>query len=406
MPNPASGVNKFVSIKEEASYGVAPGAASAQLLRRTSSTIDLTKEVYESNEIRTDYQDADYRHGVKRVAGAIAGEISPKTYSQIFQAMLKRDFTSLTAITGVSLTIAGAGPFTVTRASGSFFTDGFKAGHVIRLTAGGLNAANISRNLFVVDLTATIATVIPLNISNGINMVAEGPIAGCTVTMTGKQTFIPITGHTDKSFSVEHWYSDLVQNELFTGIKFDKAAITLPPTGIATVTFDAMGKTVINNSTRYYTTPTAVTTTTAVAAVNGVLRVGGVTVANITGFTMEIDPTFSGDPVVGQDSVPFLFPGKVKVSGQLTAYFDSVALRDQFVNETEVEIMVALTSDNSNTSDFVTIVLPRVKTGGANKNDTDGGLVQTLPFKALIQNAGGAGTKWEQTTILMQDSAA
>ena len=193
---------------------------------------------------------------------------------------------------------------------------------------------------------------------------------------------------------------------MFTGIKFDKAAITLPPTGIATVTFDAMGKTVINNSTRYYTTPTAVTTTTAVAAVNGVLRVGGVTVANITGFTMEIDPTFSGDPVVGQDSVPFLFPGKVKVSGQLTAYFDSIALRDQFVNETEVEIMVALTSDNSNTSDFVTIVLPRVKTGGANKNDTDGGLVQTLPFKALIQNAGGAGTKWEQTTILMQDSAA
>lgn len=408
MGNPASGVNKFVSYKVEASYGVAPGASGAQLLRRTGSTLDLTKDVYESAEIRTDYQDADYRHGVRRTAGTISGELSPKTYSDFFASILKRDFTSLTAVTGVSVTIAGAGPFTVTRASGSYLTDGFKVGHVVRLSVGALNAANISRNLLIVDLTATVATVLPLNISNGVNMVAEGPITGTTITLIGKQTFIPVSGHTDKSFSIEHWFADTVptMSEVFTGTKFSKASLALPPTGIATVAFDAMGKDIVPSATRYFTSPTAVTTTTSVAAVNGVLRVGGVTVASITGLTLDIAPGYTGDPVVGQNSIPFLFAGKVKVTGQITAYFDSPTLRDQFLNETEAEIIAAFTSDNTNTSEFVVLTMSRVKTGGASKDDKDGGIIQTLPFKALINNAGGTGTKYEQTTITMQDSAA
>ena len=410
MGNPASGVFKAVSYKVETTFGVAAGAAGAQLLRRTSSTIDLSKDVYESAEIRTDFQDADYRHGVRKVAGAIGGELSPKTYSDFFAAMVKRDFTALTAITAVGLTISGAGPtYTVVRTAGSWLTDNFKMGHVVRFTVGALGAGNLNRNVLIVDVVnATTLTVIPLNGSNGIAMNAEGPITGCTVTMVGKQTFIPITGHTDKSFSIEHWFSDVTPtaNELFLGCKIDKGALSLPPTGIATVNFDIMGKDITPSTARYFTTPTAVTTTTSVAAVNGVMRVGGVTVASITGLTIEIDPTFTGDAVVGQNVIPFLFAGKVKVTGQMTAYFDSTALRDQFINETEAEVIVALTSDNSNTSEFIVLTMSRVKTGGASKDDKDGGLIQTLPFKALLNNAGGAGTKNEQTTIMIQDSAA
>ena len=80
MPQ-ASGIFKQVAIKRELVYGTAPAASGAQLLRRAQSTIDLTKETYQSGEIRPDMQVADFRHGVRNVAGSIAGELSPGTFA-------------------------------------------------------------------------------------------------------------------------------------------------------------------------------------------------------------------------------------------------------------------------------------------------------------------------------------
>jgi hypothetical protein len=50
--------------------------------------------------------------------------------------------------------------------------------------------------------------------------------------------------------------------------------------------------------------------------------------------------------------------------------------------------------------------MPRVKMGGAGKNDGQGGLVQTMPFQMLKNLVGGAGTSTEATTLSIQDSAA
>lgn len=408
----AAGLFKQLAYKVESSFGVAPGQASGQLLRRVQSTIDLTKEAYAANEKRPDLQMADYRHGVRRVAGQIAGELSPKTYSDLFGVLLKRDFAAVTPITGLAITIAGAGPtYTVTRGAGDFLAGGVKVGDVIRLSAGTFNAANANKNLLVTDLTATVATVIVLN---GSALVAEGPIASSTVTVVGKKTFIPTSGHTDKSIAFEHWYSDLSESELFLGNKLSKATLSLPPSGLATVAFDVMGQDLastvkrgnVAQNVQYFTTPTAVTTTGALAAVNGILRVNGSTIATVTGLTVELMTNYTGDPVVGANTVPQLFTGRSLVQGQFTAYFDDVTLRNTFVNETEIDLIGAFTSDNSAAADFITCVLPRIKVGSANKDDGDGGLVQTFSFQALLNTAGGTGVKTERTTFSMQDSQA
>lgn len=402
MPQ-ATGIFKQVAIKRESTYGTIPAAASAQLLRRVQSTIDLSKDTYASNEIRPDMQIADYRHGVRRVKGSIQGELSPKTYSDPLSAMLKRDFTAGASVAGASITIAGSGPYTLTRASGSYLTDGFKIGDVIRLSVGTFNAANSNKNLLVTGLTATVATVVTLN---GSPMVAEGPIASATVAVQGKKTWIPATGHTDVSYSIEHWYGDIAQSEVFSGIKFDKAAISLPPTGMATVQFDVLGQGITTAATRYFTSPTAVTSTGVVAAVNGVLFVNGTAQTVVTGLTLNIDPVFSGDPVVGANVVPNLFSGPVSVTGQFTAYFTDATLRDLFVNETESSLVVALTTDNTATADVLSFVLPRIKVGGQQKSDGSGGIVQTFPFQALYNVNGGAGASSEQTTLSIQDTQA
>lgn len=404
MPN-ATGLFKQVSIKRNAgAYGAAAGTSGFQLLRRTSSTLDLNKDTYASNELRPDMQDADFRHGVRRVAGNISGELSPGTYADIFAGMMKREFTAGVSVASLSITIAGTGPtYTVTRSAGSWLTDGLKLFDVFRLTAGTFNAANLNNNLMVVALTATIATVVVLNSSA---LVAEGPIASATAAVQGKKTYIPTSGHTDVDWNVEHWYSDIAQSELFTGVKFSKADINLPPTGMATVAFEAQGKDMTTATSRYGASPTAVSTGTVVAAVNGVLVLQGAPVAIVTGMQFSLAPSFSGDPVVGSNTIPAKFAGKIRVTGQITAYFADATLRDLFINETEATLGVALTSDNTKTAAFIAFGMTRIKVGGASKNDGEGALVQTLPFTALLNTAGGTGTNADQTTLTVQDSAA
>jgi len=400
----ASGIFKQVALKRETVFGTPPAAAGAQLLRRVTSQINLSKDTYKSNELRPDMQIADFRHGVRRVKGSINGELSPGTYSDIFAAMLKRDFTAGASTAGASITIAGTGPtYTITRAAGSYLTDGFKVGNVIRLSVGTFNAANINKNLWIVGLTATVATVLVLNSSA---LVAEGPIASATVTVQGKTTYLPATGQTDVSYSIEHWFSDNSQSEVFSGVKFDKVAMSLPPTGIATAQFDVLGQGLTTAQTRYYTSPTAVTTSGVNAAVNGLLSINGTQQVVVTGLQLTIDPTFTGDPVVGANVVPTLFPGPVEISGQFTAYFTDNTLRDLFLNETESSLAVVLSSDNTAASNFIGITLPRIKLNSADKNDGNVGIVQTFSFEGLYNFAGGAGIATEQTTLLLQDSNA
>jgi hypothetical protein len=401
----AAGLFKQIAYKKEVTYGLIPAAATAQALRRNSSVVNLAKDTYLSAEIKSSFQKSDFRHGVRRGKGKIQGDLMCKTWADFFGFALKRDFAAITAITAAGITIGGSGPsWTVTRAAGSWLTDGIKVGQVIRLSVGAFNALNLSKNILVTDVVS--ATVLNGMTLNGTALFAEGPISGSTVTVIGKTTFIPQTGHTDNSFSYEHWSPEVTASEVYSGLKVDQINLQLPPTGIAQFDMDVLGQNVTTASAQYFTSPTAQTTTGAMAAVNGVLRVGGVTYAIVTGLSMSINPGFTGDPVVGANTIPNLFPGGINVSGQFTAYFQDAVLRDAFLNETEIDLIVALTADNTAASDFMAIHLPRIKVGSADKTDGEGGIVQTFSFQALEALTGGAGIKTEKTTIQIQDAQA
>jgi hypothetical protein len=399
----ASGVFKQLAYKAESVYGTVPAASAAQSLRRVTSDLNLVKDTYQSAEIRTDQQVQDMRHGVRRVQGTISGEISPGTYDDFFAAALRRDFVAIAALTGLSITIAGSGPYTLTRAVGDYLAAGIKRGHIVRLTAGTFNGANLNKNLFVTGVTATVLTV---RVLNGSALVAEGPIASATVTLPGKVTFAPATGHTDRSFSIEHWFSDVPASEVYSGCQPSTLDFQLPASGLATLGIGFVGQGITTAGSQYFTSPTAPLTTGLTAAVNGLLLVGGTPVANLTGITINVQSGRSGDPVVGSNVVPRMFPGRILVNGQATAYFDSVTLRDNFINETEFEILLALSSDNSAASAFIALALPRVKAGGHTLNDGEAGLVATVPFTALLPTTGGAGIANELSTLSIHDSAA
>jgi hypothetical protein len=400
----ASGVFKQVTYKAETQYGTAPAASAAQAMRRVTSSLDLTKDTYQSNEIRPDFQVSDFRHGLRKVGGSISGELSAKTYADFIAAALKKDFVAGVQVTGASITIGGvAGAWTITRAAGSFLTDGVKIGDVVRLTAGTFNAANSGKNIQVTGVTALVLTGVVLN---GSALVAEGPIASATVSVIGKKTLVPQTGHTDKSFSIEHWYPDVPASEVYTGCKVSKISFTLPATGMATVAVEFTGKDVSGTASQYFTSPTPVTVTGTMAAVNGVVKVGNATGGTITSASIEISCAQSSEPGIGSNVADQVATGRVIVTGQITAKFDSTALRDAFWSETETSAYLAFTADNTASSDFVAFAMNRLKVNGASKDDGEKILIQTIPFQALLNNAGGAAAASDLTTIAIQDSAA
>lgn len=400
----ASGVYKQLAYKSANVAGMAASGGGAKLLRRVTSLIDLTKDNYQSNEIRSDFQIADFRHGVRRSPGRLQGQLSPATYSDFYAGALKRDFAAIAAIAGASITITGSGPtYTVSRGTGSWLTGGVKIGHVGRLSVGTFNAANINKNLVVIAVTALDLTVMVLN---GVALVAEGPIATSTFTVVGKVTYTPQTGHIEKFFTIEEFYPEVPASEVGYDLRVSQIATNLPATGMATIDISLMGKDVTDSASQYFTTPAAATTTGLTAAVNGIALMGGVAVATLTSISINIACAYTGEPVVGSNVIPSLTPGRVVVTGQATIKFISTTIRTAFKDETELDLVVVLSADNTAASEFVAFTLGRIKFGGASKDDGEKEIVQTVPFQALLTRTGGAGIATELTTLTIQDSAA
>lgn len=399
----AKGTAKQVGYKKESAFGVLAGSSSAKLLRRVTANFNLTKETYESGEIRTDRQIADFRHGVRSATGTLNGELSPASYTDFIGSIVARDFTAGVTSTGVSITIDAVGDvYTVARAAGDFLAQGYKVGTVIRLTGIGLNAANVDNNLLITNVTDSLLTVTTVN---GSNLVEQGPIADVDIATIGKTTFVPTTGHTDQSYTIEEWYSDIAQSEVFTGMKVNSVAVQLPATGLTTIDVGFAGKDMAQSgTTQYFSNPTAQGTNGIFAAVNGVMLIDGAPVALVTSADFTIDRATENATTVGSNSVADIFSGRIRVSGNLSVYFQDAAFRTYFDAEVPVSLVLVLTSDSSKDSDFVTFTLPKVKLGSFTKNDGELGIVAATSFQALLNEVTTEGLP--ATTIAVQDSAA
>lgn len=397
----AQGVNKVIGYKKESAWAVAPGATGAKELIRQTGVGVLNKATYQSTDIARHRQVEDMRHGARTAGYSFTSELAAGKFLDFWAAGMRQAFQ--TAPTTGALTNITAAVSTFTRAAGSFITDGFKVGDVIRWTGWVAPAtANNNKNFLITALTATVMTVIALD---GSSVVAKAAGDSVTATLLGKRTWVPATGHTDDSFCFEDWYADIAQSEQFSGCKLQSIAVDLPSTGLATVTAQFLGKDITTGTVQYFTTPAAPITSGRLAAVNGAVIFNGVKAATITGMSFTVDFGVSSDTVVGSNVAPAINTGIVGVSGQITVLFEDAAMRDTFVNETVSTIVGAFTSGSAPNSDVVAFTFPAVKTGGASKNDGTSSIVQTIPFTALKSGAAAA-TNMLDTTMVIQDSFA
>jgi len=384
----ARGISKVVAYKKETTFGQLAPQLGAKQLRRTSADFTSERESYSSEEIRTDQQVADFRLGTRSASGSLSGELSGGSYADLIQAVLARDFTAGTSQTLVNFTIAEVGLLnTLTRTTGDWTTT-FKVGDVVRISVSG-TAANQDNNMVVVGVTALVLTVRAISSTK---LVPEA-ITGATVSQVGKNTYVPLTGHTTRSFSVEEFYSDIGQSEVYTGIKVGTWNVSVPASGLVGTDFTLMGQGLKQTgTTQYFTNPAALSTTGVVAAVNGTIILdGSATNACITDASISIDRGLEASQCIGNDKAEEIFLGTIRVTGSLSIYFEDAWMRDKFKDEQTISIVLALASGSAKDADVIVFTLPKVKISNFSTQDAEMAVMATADFTAMLNDNETSG---------------
>lgn len=400
------GAFRSVRFKKQTAQGTPAtgGSATGEYIRRTTSTMNIQRSQTKSAEQRTSQQRAQSALGVKAGTGVSSGELAPGAYQDFFESLL-RQAVQTPPTTGAIITVAaastGTGTGTFTRSGGSFITDGFKLGMVMRWSGWAAPAtANNAHNFIITALTATVMTVRSLD---GGAIVAKTAGDSVTGVMAGKATWVPLTGHTRDYYTLEHWFGTVSQSELFTDVVVTACTIRIPGSGWVTVEFQLMGLDMTTGTTEYFTSPAQAVNSKAFEASGGALLINGARVATLSSLEITITGNYSAPGgVVGSETDPDIFPGSVEVSGTLTALFDNVTVRDAFLNKTPTAVYMAMANSKLPAADFCVVGMGAIEFGGADLDDAEKGLSRTCPFIGLEDITGATNTF--ATTVFIQDS--
>lgn len=405
----AQGINKTTSIIKQSGLGVPGAGAGAQVLRRITSTFTADRDTFENNEIVTHQQSTGISYGLKKANGKLSGLLSPATYKLLFASILRKDFVA-GVTTGAVVTVTAASTSgaqgTFTRSAGSYLTDGFKIGDIGNWSGWATTGAvNNAINMMIIALTATVMTVTRFDAA-AVGAKAAGD--SVTFAVVGKKTLAPLTGHTNDYFTIEDWYPDAVQSEVFQDTKVSQVDVGMPASGNGTFGSTFMGLARTKGAVQILTAPTAVTTTPVMTASNGLVFANGAVLANITGLTITINGNMQiGDAVMGSNSANDIARGRIKVTGQFTGLFSDAVISTLYDQETPLQLIgVMMDNPMVGTSPFMVFSMGRIKVTGDAPDDGEKLIVRTYPFTAEININGGAALANDQTIMSIQDSAA
>lgn len=404
----ATDVFKKVTAKKQTGLGAiaAPGGAgTAQYQRRVTSDLDLSKGSFQSAEVLASQQRRDMRHGVKSVAGTLKQELSIGTHQKFIESVLRAAAANggtKAAATTIACTVAAAGSaqITLTDTGNSFVSSGFKVGDVVDLTGWTTTGTANNQRWVILTLAPGTMTLLALDKTDGAVKVAGDNVAIATV---GRFVSIPATGHTRDYWTLEHWHSDIGQSERYVDCVLTGFNLNVPPSAMATIDFPVMGLDMQEGTTEYFTSPAGESTGALLAGLGGAMLSDGASAGIITSIQVNVNGNFSvPGGVIGSNKDPDIFPGPLDVTGQITVLFQDAVMRNKFINENTGSLVVVLVADNSANPAFMSVVMPKVKFGGAPKDGGNGGLSLTMPFTALEQVGA---TVDRNTTISVQDSA-
>jgi hypothetical protein len=399
----AQNINKQVNVVKQSGLGTL-GSTGSQTIRRKSGVGSSIRDMFKSNEIVSHHQSTGSSYGMKKVDYKLDGELSAGTYKVFEEAMLEAAYAAVTPYAaGTDVTAAATAPQFVD-ASAGFLTAGLKLGDVVRWTGWttGTSAANNAKNFWITALTAGNMSGIFLN---GDAVVAQAATDSVTCTVVGKKLIVPLTSHTKDYLTIEDYYGDLTDSDLFGDMVTATIDYDMPATGNGSFATSLVGRSRTASGTQVLTSPTAETETGIMAAINGMLYVNGAEVL-VTSVKISVANGASGTGAeIGTNVNADIARNFIEVTGSFTANLRDQVITALYEAETEIALSCVLTADNTATSDFKGFTIGKVRITGDAPTDSQT-IGRTYPFVARINNSGGAALAYDETIISLQDSAS
>lgn len=369
---------------------------------RPDTSGGLSKDSFESDSIRRDQQYANPRHGLRQGAFALSQELQIGGHNDLFAALLRNAWAA-GATTGASIDMAvDAAARTITRTAGSFITDGFKVGDIVRFaTAGAGSAVNENVNLRLTSVTALVLTYA----ADPWTSVMINDAAGDSVTISvpGKKLQVPSSAHTKDYFTIDDWHDDISQGTRITDAIVNSAELDISPGAHATVNFNLLGIDAdLDNNAEYFVAADAAPTGALLAGPEGKLRYDSADSAVMTQISLTLDSGGEVKAVIGANVSPDVFRLGVRASGSLAALFDGGAILDNFDDETEAPLFIYLFADSTAGSEFLIIKIPNAKINSADK--AADGPAQVISGEFTAGKYVGASTVIEGSTVVLIDS--
>lgn len=364
----ANGSGHRIDYVEETTYGETPATPVFKAFRNGGTTLGLSKSSIVSNEIASDRQIKNLRHGNKAVAGDVNAELSFLSFDDFLESLIGHDRANFQ---GDTITVA---------ATGETFTDSnsnlpiFVVGENVSIS--GFTESGNNGTFEVAASTASVLTVV--------EDVTVDEAAGSTVTIVSAEVK---AGTGRRSFTLERQFTDIATPEWhsFEGCEVNTLSLDVAPDAIVTGVFGFIGQTAaaIREAIISGATYDDAYTTEPMDSFTGTITEGGGAIAVVTAVNLSIDNGITPLYVVGSPDTIQPSRGRINITGSLTVLFESKTLLEKFQNETESDLVFTLTM-NAQTYQFD---LPRIiYTSGQPDMAGEGAISMTMAFQAIYDD--------------------
>lgn len=375
----ARGSRHALSYVEEVTKGTTPGTPSMLEFRKTGDSLFLSKPGFQSNELRSDRQIADFRHGHYQVGGNLDFEFSYGAFDDFLEGALFGSWSTLATDVGITFSIATpTGYGQLKDSAGGLVTLGLEAGDWI--TISGFTTAANNGDFMVISALAHTCTLHPYS-----GLTTEA--AGDTVTITRNSMLR--AGTTEHSYTIERGFTGMTtdQYHIFTGCMLNMN-LNMPTDGMVTGSFGVVGMGA-STATTSLGTPTAVAANSPFDSFTGALFENLTENTVVTNVTLSVENNLNPKFSIGSQSARGLLDGRCNVTGNMSVFFQNSTMYDKFVNETESEFYITLEDKPSGATHGNKYIIrcPRLKyTGGDLPAQDEDALIISMPFQALYDS--------------------
>lgn len=349
--------NVSVRYKAQSALGTrATGGSGFELPIIPSDGMRGRKVAIPTPEVRSDGMTVLDRHGSRSADGTLGTVLRVGAPNDLIAALLRTTVTAAFQVTQATMTSITTTASTIVAPSGSWITQGVRAGDFVYLTNHS-TAANNNVILPVISVSASTITV-PANTLT-LNAVADTTFELNVLARYSQ----PATPAAKTYFTIEEYHQDIDQSEIYEDCVVRSAAIDLPVDGTATIQWGFVGRTFAAETTGnspILTSPTQFTNQNLVAT-DALILLEGAVIANLTGLQLTLDNGAVTALVIGSTTSPDIYPDNLRISGTLSGLRADLTMLSRFINETEFAIAVRLQETTGTPAKAWGLYLPAVK---------------------------------------------